>query len=233
MKNIQSTEPIVEDSRNIPPGTAALRRISWGAVFAGTILALAIQLALSMLGLGIGMGILDPYDASPGQGLGIGSIIWLLVSTIISLFIGGWVAAKLAGIPRTTESVMHGLLTWSLFTLVSLYLLTTVIGGVIGGVAGITGRILSLAGQNIESVGPRIAQELEDRDILDKARERVQDEETREEAEFQARRTADDVARLISRTGIYSFIAMLIGLIAAAVGGRAGLPQEVIRTTSS
>ena len=31
------------------------RRVSWGAVFAGVVMVLAIQLLLSMLGLGIGL----------------------------------------------------------------------------------------------------------------------------------------------------------------------------------
>ena len=36
-------------------GLSALKRISWGAVFAGLVVALVVQLALSLLGLGLGI----------------------------------------------------------------------------------------------------------------------------------------------------------------------------------
>ena len=56
---------------NVPAAGVIARRISWGAVFAGALVALVVQLALSLLGLGIGMGTVDPLEeanstASPG-----------------------------------------------------------------------------------------------------------------------------------------------------------------------
>ena len=47
------------------PLTADLRRVSWGAILAGVVVALALHVLLTMLGAGIGMSTLDP--AQPGQ----------------------------------------------------------------------------------------------------------------------------------------------------------------------
>ena len=125
-------------------------RVSWGAIFAGVAMALVTQLTLSLLGLGIGLSTIEPlYEARPFENLGIGSVIWWGVTMLISLFIGGWVAGRLVGTPKPTYSVLHGLLTWSLFTLLTFFMLTTVVGRVIGGVGNVIGRTLTTAGQTI------------------------------------------------------------------------------------
>ncbi|RYY08132.1 MAG: hypothetical protein EOO36_24060, partial [Cytophagaceae bacterium] len=55
----------------------ARKRISWGAIFAGTVLAIVLQLALSLLGLGIGLGTIDPLtEQNPMAGIGTGAAIW-------------------------------------------------------------------------------------------------------------------------------------------------------------
>ena len=37
----------------------AIRRVSWGAIFAGTIVALVVQIVLTLLGLSIGLGVMS------------------------------------------------------------------------------------------------------------------------------------------------------------------------------
>ena len=39
------------------PLTSELRRVSWGAILAGVVVALAVQILLAMLGTGIGLGV--------------------------------------------------------------------------------------------------------------------------------------------------------------------------------
>lgn len=151
-------------------GVEALKRISWGAVLAGVVVALGVQLMLSLLGIGIGFGTIDPNtEANPMAGLGTGAVIWWAISMLISLFVGGWVAGRLAGMPTAFESILHGILTWSLFMLLTFYLLTTAIGSMISGVGSILGKTISLAGQGAAAAAPyageAIQQELEDRNI--------------------------------------------------------------------
>lgn len=151
-------------------GLSALKRISWGAVFAGLVVALVVQLTLSLLGLGIGIGSIDPAEEqNPMAGLGTGTLIWWVVSMLISLFAGGWVAGRLAGMPTSFDSILHGILTWGLFTLLSFYLLTTAVGRIISGVGSVVGSTLSLAGQGVAAVAPQAAEaiqgEMENRNI--------------------------------------------------------------------
>jgi hypothetical protein len=139
---------------------ATQRRISWGAIFAGTLIALVGQLLLSLLGIGIGLSTINPMSegGNPAAGLGMGAGIWWIISSLIALYAGGWVAGRLAGIPRTTDSTLHGLLTWGLATLATFYLITTSIGALISGATGVVGKGLSLAGQGVAAAAPQAAE---------------------------------------------------------------------------
>jgi len=147
--------PVTDVIINTPAPAVAAKRISWGAVFAGAVLALVIQLALTLLGLGIGLGTIDPLtEQDPMAGIGIGAAIWWVISMLASLYIGASVASRLAGMPRPTDGLLHGLLTWSVVTLLTFYLLTTAVGRIIGGVTGVAGRALSGVGSGIAAVAP-------------------------------------------------------------------------------
>jgi hypothetical protein len=96
-----------------------------GSVFAGVLIAIVIQLALSLLGIGIGLSTVDPMtENNPVAGLGTGSAVWYALSSLIALFAGGWVAGRLAQTPRLFDGIIHGLLAWSLVTLLTFYFLT-------------------------------------------------------------------------------------------------------------
>lgn len=152
------------------PTLPVVKRISWGAILAGAVLALVIQLSLSLLGLGIGLGTIDPLEEqNPMSGIGIGAGIWWLVSSLVSMYLGATTASRLAGIPRPTDGLLHGLLTWAVVTLLTFYLLSTAVGRIIGGVTGVAGRALTGVGRGVAAVAPEardaIKGELEERGI--------------------------------------------------------------------
>ena len=100
-----------------------IRRVLWAAIIAGLVVALAIELLLSSLGIGIGASTIHAVNgtsASAGS-IGIGSGIWFLLSTIVALLAAGWVAGRLAGLPRPTDGTLHGVIAWSLTSLVTVY----------------------------------------------------------------------------------------------------------------
>jgi hypothetical protein len=139
---------------------AAIRRISWGAVFAGVIVALMVGMVLNLLGVGIGLSTIDPlHEQSALAGLGIGAALWLIACTLISLFAGGWVAGHLAGIPYRTDAALHGVLTWGVTTLVTVFFFATAAGGLFSGATrllagGVSGVGQELAGQDHARVEP-------------------------------------------------------------------------------
>lgn len=146
---IYSERSAAADAVEVRPTTQ--RRISWGAVFAGVVMAVAVQILLTVLGAAIGFGIVEPGGAeSPSaSGFGIGGAVWWTVANLIALFIGGFVAARLAGVEMRFDGLLHGLVIWAFALIVTLWLLTTALANVMGGTFSTLGSMLGSAGQGI------------------------------------------------------------------------------------
>lgn len=142
--------------------TNFMKRISWSAVFAGVLVAIVSQMLLTLLGLGIGLSTVDPAtEANPTAGLGTGSAIWYIVSSLLSLFIGGWIAGRLASAPRLFDGLIHGVLTWCVATLLTVYFLTTTLGSLIGGASRLVGSLVRTAGSAVAVAAPGIGNVVE------------------------------------------------------------------------
>ncbi|WP_207191649.1 hypothetical protein [Paracraurococcus ruber] len=137
-----------------------LRRVSWGAVLAGVVVALAAGLTLNLLGLGIGATTIDAAarDTPDAGSLGIGAAAWVLVANLLALALGGYVAATLSGVAVRLDAALHGLAVWGTCALLSVALLGNVAVGLafsaargasnlLGGVASGVGSIASAAGR--------------------------------------------------------------------------------------
>jgi hypothetical protein len=132
-----------------------ISRISWAAVFGGTLIMLITLMLLSLLGIGIGIGSINPMEESqPFKGVGTGALIWWVISNLIAVFAGGFTAAKLTNLSYKSSGILHGLLSWSLYTLISFLLMTTAIGGIISGVGGAVSKSLSAVGKGVSQVAP-------------------------------------------------------------------------------
>lgn len=141
-------------------GTHTHRRVSWQAIFAGVIVAISVQILLSLLGAGVGLGMVHTTaSATPDAGsFGIGAGLWWLISNLIALAAGGYVSAWLAGITLRFDGMLHGLVTWGITMLLTVYLLSSAVGGMLGGALSVTGSTLSAAGDSVKSAAPAMAQ---------------------------------------------------------------------------
>jgi hypothetical protein len=147
----------------LPEGAPSLpSRVSWGAVIAGAVVALTIGLMLNALGAGVGATTVDAAARSSpsASSFGIGAAIWLLVSNLIGLAVGGYVAARLSGTADNTDGTLHGLAVWGTTFLISAVLLGNLVSGIastatsgasslLGGVASGAGSVASAAGQQV------------------------------------------------------------------------------------
>ncbi len=145
----------------IPEG----HRISWGAVFAGVTLFMALSWLLLLLGAALGAGIADATDlAAMGDGLSTGSVIWLLLTSLIATFAGAMMAAKLAGTADDRIGALHGVTVWSVGTLLIIVLGASGTGGAINAVSGVLGSATQVSNTIITT-----ASSDEDGDLLPKS----------------------------------------------------------------
>jgi hypothetical protein len=143
-----------------------INRISWAAVLAGVVVALVVHLLLNMLGIGIGAATLDPVagDSPTASSFSLGAAIWFAVAGILAALAGGYTAGRLAGAPKESTASWHGLTTWAVTTLVIFYLLTTAVGGIIGGayrgMASVIGGAGNVAGSAAQTAAQAAAPNL-------------------------------------------------------------------------
>jgi hypothetical protein len=84
-------------------------RVSWGAVFAGAVVALVLYFLLSMLGAALGLSVSDRVRA---DSIAAGAAIWAILATVVSLFIGGWITSQCAVGETKSEAVVYGVILW-------------------------------------------------------------------------------------------------------------------------
>src|ERR1700680_1593037 len=97
-------------------------RVSWGAITAGAVLALAVYLVLTLLGAAIGLTVNDNVRT---DSLKTGGAIWAILATAIALFVGGWVTTQCTVGENKTEAVVHGIIMGGVVLAMLLWLMGT------------------------------------------------------------------------------------------------------------
>ena len=134
-------------------------RVRWGPIFAGIVVAIATQLVLSALGAAIGLST-GAVGTDPGAvGLGVG--IWSIISLLISLFIGGWVTAATCGPMNSKTALLHGLILWATTLAISSWLLASGVSGTFGLVASsgaeVLGQVTEPGGVSLPDQVPNVS----------------------------------------------------------------------------
>lgn len=216
------------ERENVRRGWAVISHVSWGAILAGTVVVLVVQLTLAMLGLGLGL-----YAMEPGEGLtaglGIGAMIWWVISAIVGLFLGGWVASRLSGIQTKTDGMLHGFVTWGLASLVTVYLLTTTVGAFIGGGMSLIRGAGDVAGSTAQ-ISPELRAEIEEQVRQYFPQQPQSSPEQRQGVQRQGSDTAEQAKTGAARGALGSFIMLVLGGFAAAFGGAAGRTRGPVIT---
>ena len=167
----------METTKKINPYTHEPKKgVSWRAIFAGTFTVLSILLILNLIGLAIGLSTIEPTEeANPLSGIGTGALIWWIVSNLIALFAGGFVAARVGVSLTDISGVVQGIMTWALYTLISVWLLTTIVGTIISGVGSAVGGVISATGDAAgDAFAPMIERQVEELDVsLNDAKEQI------------------------------------------------------------
>ena len=121
---------------------ASASAVSWGAIVAGAAAAASLSLILLILGTGLGLSSVSPWyrEGVSATTFSTSTIAWLTVTQLLASAMGGYLAGRLRTkwIEVHTDEVYfrdtaHGFLAWSVASLVTAGLLTSVIGSILSG----------------------------------------------------------------------------------------------------
>lgn len=240
-----STSPdvrIAEPANIVHP--AAVSRVSWGALFAGMFTTLALQLLLITLGTAIGLSVLDATGATPNaqRNVGMAAGIWILLTGLLSLFGGGWVASRVAGVPDQTEGSLHGFLTWGLATVLGAVMLTTVLSSLAAGTGaaaataigqsqtpatqqGALGAASGAITDAARSVGQSAQQAANQPPDTSNNNNNAANQNATQSPQTQQR--VERAAEAGQHGAWWTFLTLLLGAAAATFGGYLGTPRRV------
>ncbi|MGH8564888.1 MAG: hypothetical protein ACREXW_12705 [Gammaproteobacteria bacterium] len=222
------------------------KRISWAAVIAAVIIALALQLVLNMIGAGFGFSAIDPLqgEAPNATTFSITAGIWMVVSSLFALFAGGWLASYLAGVTRDEDGTLHGLVTWGLSTLFVVLFLMIVFGSLLGstlnglgyGAAAATPQVAQsgtattapVSGEDIRVLINQLISEgntkeaLVDTVVARTKMSRAEATQAVEQAQQTARVAVDKTAEALAHVMLWGALSLILGAMAAGLGGSVG-----------
>lgn len=124
---------------SVPPAVQARdlvsvgSRVSWGAVAAGVVVALALYLTLSLLAFAIGLSTVDNLS---GKTFEVSAAIIAAFTLLTTMFLGGYVASRTTVGEDRSEAMTYGVLVWGTMLLL---LLTGGLGFGVGALGGLRG----------------------------------------------------------------------------------------------
>ena len=206
-------------------------RISWGAIIAGSVLALALYFLLTLLGGAIGFSVSDKFG---GKTIGVAAAIYAILVTAGCLFAGGFVASQFTAGENRREAAMYGLLVWAAVFTMLLWLMATGVRAGFNTMVGVATAGSSMADATAKNTTQADAEEAARKfgfsqqqidEVKAKAKNApgdlkatIDDPATRAKAE-EAAREAGEVA---TRVTWWSFFGTLVSMLAAAAGGYVG-----------
>ncbi len=181
-------------------------RLSWSAIIAGVFAALVVQILLTMLGLGVGLLAFD--TSTTAAGVNWTAFFWWAISGIIAAFIGGMVAGGVDA--RDYNGGMQGLAAWAVATVL--------IVAASGLATTSTANVLS------NLTGPSASLRLQMEQVAGTQTDRAT---TGQSAQTQNRAQTPDVRTHVASAMLGSFVALILGAIAAFIGGRMAEDRNV------
>lgn len=208
------TERRFDETRPSRLGTALAltgfwSEISWSAIIAGAFIACALIVLLLALGSAVGMTVRSNSSDPNGYYSGWGWGIWGLIVVILSYFLGGWVAARIAAL-RGYSGALNGLMVWAVATTLILLGVSSIVPSARGAVytGGSVFHLSVQPGGDMGMPSPNTVPSAND----DAARQQ---------------------AKSMAAAAWWGFIGLVLALAAACVGGIAvGGDQTYAGTTS-
>lgn len=170
-------------------------RVSWPAIVAGASVALAMNAVLWLGGAALGITVSDKLGP---RALTVAGALWMMASSLASLFVGGFVVSRLTTGEEQQEAVLYGVILWGFLFAVSVF---------------VSGMGVSI-GSQIASLRPSTT--LPDREVLTEAKLTEAQIEQVEKLRLAREQTA---GALSPQAAAWWAFASLILSVGAAIGG--------------
>lgn len=131
------------------------KKVSWGGIFGGVLVAVGVLLLLAALGMAVGISAADPGQTDAAT-LGTGAGIWAALSLLLALFVGGMVSTRIGAISDRATGFFEGVLVWVVSILLMGYLAASGVSMLAGGAFKMLGGATQAIGAVAQAQGPNV-----------------------------------------------------------------------------
>ncbi len=183
--------------------------VRWSAVWVGALAALVAVLLFGLIGVALGAHLVGPEGRVVDlKKVGLLTLAFSVFSAFLSFVIGGWSAAKVAGILRSEPAMLHGAIVW----LVAVPLLVASVGlgasNYLGGWYGGLGAPASASFTRPEALGAGATEA-----------ERSQFRTEQAEYDRKVKQWQEDTPKVTRNSALGAITALILGLVGSVVGG--------------
>ncbi|WWO99608.1 MAG: hypothetical protein V6016_01900 [Candidatus Dasytiphilus stammeri] len=134
-----------------------LKHLSWNAIFAGVIFSIIIELLFLILGSAIGaINTLNILFEKNYNNIGTGIIFWIIISMLVAISVGAYISGRLA----KSDGIIHGILVWSINTLIYFWFLFIIFSSAISNTMHLISTGLQTISNNSGSIISHVTQPL-------------------------------------------------------------------------
>lgn len=134
--------------------------VDWGAILAGTVVAVALSAVFTAFGAAVGLG---SISARPGEWLGFGSVIltglFVVVTMVLAYMAGGYIAGRMrrrvdGSSPEESAARdgIHGLAVWGVGTIAGSIMLASAVSGTLNAAGSAASTAVEAAGSAVGGV---------------------------------------------------------------------------------
>lgn len=189
--------------------------VNWSGIWTGALAALVAVLVFGLIGIAIGAHLLDPQRRIVDlKTISLTTLAFSVFASFLSFAIGGWIAAKIAGVLRSEPAMLHGAIVWLTATPLLVVLASLGAGTSLG--AWHAGMV---SNQNRNSSADLPFDRPEPLSSSASEDERTQYRAAMEKYREEVKQWRDESPKVARNTALCTLTALLLGLIGSVVGG--------------
>ena len=206
-------------------GHYAYPLVTWGSTLLGAAMALITSLMLNLLGAAIGVAYATFGQTTGAAALsGVVGILWVAMVNLVALGFGAWVAGRATANPDHHGGTLQGIAVWAVTSFAILFLASSAVAGV-GNLAIASADVAAKAASSATVSGPAAnatgAGDSQGSGNVQSSGN-VQDSGPSGANAAALQSAGVTAADAVASAAFGTFLAMVLGLVAAIYGARAG-----------
>ena len=193
--------------------------VTWGSTILGAVVALITAFMLNILGAALGIAVATFGQTGAAVATeGVIGMIWVGLANLVALGFGAWVAGRSTANPDHHGGTLQGIAVWAATSFVVLFLAGSAMAGLHAGAVQTADLSAMTGGAGAAPPAANSAANTAAAPDATQAPDTTQGQLTPQEA----RAAVKSVAQATASAAFGTFLAMVLGLVAAIFGARAG-----------